>query len=471
MDIKRTPLAIILAATMATGCSASNRDDSRQSYCRNGGSTTDYTCDQEKQIPDRELIGSKSLPSTDEAWMQSKLAEIKTWLQQEKTDSNGDVSSTQKPANARISVRDPSATDPELMRIEAMSRKGDHRAAMSAVNSFLANNPENLEGQLTKSLVLNNMGRLDEAESLLKSAINRYPTSPEVYNNLAVLYAEQGDYGQAIETLLQAFSTHPTYAQVHQNLRELYATVASQAYSRALDLNQQTNSPQLVMLRRTSDVNSPDLGYQAASISTQASLSENDKAVASNQPKPAAVEKPVIKPAATVEAKPIEKPVVIAAVKPEVKPETIKPEPPKVEPPKAAVVKAPEPVIVEASTKADEPSTPQLVREAVAHVNAWAKAWAAQDIDGYLNSYTNNYRPSTKLSHNGWVAQRKDRLAKPTFIKVELANVKTTILDSKTAKVTFNQSYQSNTYKDQTNKQLTLTRINGQWLIVKEQSL
>lgn len=134
-------------------------------------------------------------------------------------------------------------------------------------------------------------------------------------------------------------------------------------------------------------------------------------------------------------------------------------------------MKAPEPVIVEASTKADEPSTPQLVREAVAHVNAWAKAWAAQDIDGYLNSYTNNYRPSTKLSHNGWVAQRKDRLAKPTFIKVELANVKTTILDSKTAKVTFNQSYQSNTYKDQTNKQLTLTRINGQWLIVKEQSL
>jgi len=465
MDIKRTPLAIILAATMATGCSASNRDDSRSSYCRNGGSETDYTCDQEKQVPDRELIDARSLPSTDEAWMQSKLAEIKTWLQEEKSDANGTVSSVQKPANARISVRDPSATDPELMRIEAMSRKGDHRAAMSAVNSFLANNPDNLEGQLTKSLVLNNMGRLDEAESLLKTAINRYPTSPEVYNNLAVLYAEQGDYGQAIETLLQAFSTHPTYAQVHQNLRELYATVASQAYSRALDLNQQTNSPQLVMLRRTSDVNSPDLGYQAASINAQAQLPTKATVVVSNTPKtepvkPTQVEKPSVKVTPPIN---IKQPTVIAVAKPDVKPDIKKTELAKVEP-----------VIVEASTKADtkaSTSTPQLVREAVAHTNAWANAWAQQDVDGYLNSYTKDYRPSAKLSHNGWIAQRKDRLTKPTFIKVSLTNVKTTIVDSNTAKVTFKQSYQSNTYKDSTQKQLTLTRTNGQWRILKEQAL
>jgi hypothetical protein len=476
MDIKRTPLAIVLAATMATGCSASNRDDTRSEYCRNGGSSTDYTCEPGQQSPDREVIDAKSLPSTDEAWMQSKLAEIKTWLKEEKKGQPVPLNNAQKPATDRIVVRDPSATDPELMRIETMSRNGDHRAAMSAINSFLTSNPNSLEGTLTKSLVLNNMGEIKEAEMLLKRAIKEHPSSPEVYNNLAVLYAEQGDNGQAIETLLQAFSTHPTYAQVHQNLRELYATVASQAYSRALDLNQKPNSPQLVMLRRTADVNVPTLAYQPAQISSSNSSAQTIAAVT---PPPAP--KPEPKPIAKVEAKP------------EVKvSEPVKaPEPPKVEPkpePKPVVVaaKKPEPVVVEAPKPKTEPkvevkdlsikpepakpSAPELVREAVAHVNQWAEHWRNQNVNGYVGSYTADYKPSG-LSHSGWVAQRKQRLSKPTFIKVTLSGVKTTLVNDNTAKVVFTQGYQSNTYQDQTRKELTLTRVNGQWRISAERSL
>lgn len=284
MDIIRTSITLLFASIIATGCSADGREPSSAEYCRNGGLSTDYTCDTENQVPDRKMIDVKALPSTDEAWMKGKLEEIKTWLQQEpsrKVNQNRQLSAA---TSQNIAVRNPSATDPELMRIEMMSHNNNHRAAMSAINSYLASNPDNLEGTLTKSLVLNNMGQFKEAEALLKHTIARHPNSPELYNNLAVLYSEQGDYGRAIETLLKAFSTHPTYAQVHQNLRELYATVASQAYNRSLDNNENKHTPQLVMLRRTSDNNAPRLNYQPSTVISGDAHASNQTATPDSTP-------------------------------------------------------------------------------------------------------------------------------------------------------------------------------------------
>lgn len=265
MNIQRTSIALLFVSIIATGCSAGSKESGSAEYCQNSGLNADDTCDQKNQSPDRKIIDVDALPSTDEAWMKSKLEEIKTWLQQEQTPSDKSRASRQSSAATTtqgIVVRTPSSTDPELMRIETMSRENNHRAAMSAINSYLASHPDNMEGTLTKSLVLNNMGQMKEAEALLKYSIARHPNTPELYNNLAVLYSEQKDYGRAIETLLKAFSTHPTYAQVHQNLRELYATVASQAYNRSLEPNENKQTPQLVMLRRTSDNNTSELNYQ-----------------------------------------------------------------------------------------------------------------------------------------------------------------------------------------------------------------
>ncbi len=459
MDIKRTPIAFFIAATMASGCSADSRESSTE-YCRNGGFSTDYTCDQEKQVPDRKMIDVKALPSTDEVWMEGKLAEIKAWLQQEQNPSETKISQPTVAIPQGIAVRNPSATDPELMRIETMSRENNHRAAMSAVNSFLASHPDSLEGKLTKSLVLNNMGQFDEAEALLKNTIARHPNSPELYNNLAVLYSEQGDYGRAIETLLKAFSTHPTYAQVHQNLRELYATVASQAYSRALDLNENKNAPQLVMLRRTSDNNAPVLNYQpSALVSSDTQLAA---ATASIKAKPIA--QPVIAMAQpTIKAAVVQKPV-------PAKPVVVQSQPTK----PVSVTTQTSPTIVEASTPVSTSAsmdTNKLVQEAVSHVNNWASAWAEQNVEGYLRAYVAGYQPLDGLSNQAWQSQRHQRLTKPTFIKVKLNNISTSIINANTAKVTFNQTYQSNTYNDTSKKQILLSRVNNSWRIKEERSL
>jgi tetratricopeptide (TPR) repeat protein len=60
---------------------------------------------------------------------------------------------------------------------------------------------------------------------------------PEPYNNLAVLYASQGQYDNARAALEMAIRTNPSYATAHENLGDVYAKLASQAYSKALQLD------------------------------------------------------------------------------------------------------------------------------------------------------------------------------------------------------------------------------------------
>jgi hypothetical protein len=309
------------------------------------------------------------------------------------------------------------------------------------------------------------MGQKKEAEALLKNTISRYPSSPEAYNNLAVLYSEQGDYGRAIETLLKAFSTHPTYAQVHQNLRELYSTVASQAYSRALNMDEKQNAPQLVMLRRTSENTAPTVNYQPAAITsstTVASLTPAKTAAPyiapeeKRQPQPEAMIPQTSKEAITeITSKPL---VVQSGTKVESVSNNV--------------------VVVEASTNAevtagtsDQPSNmPANTAGIIAAVDLWAAAWSNQDVDGYIKSYVPNYSPDG-LSNSAWQEQRNQRLTKPTYIRVTLSNTKAKLLNANTAIVTFVQRYESNTYQDMTNKELTLVRVNNKWKLSSERSL
>lgn len=446
MDIKPTRIALLISLALAGTYSHS----AEQTYCNDNSGACDKALEQG--------VSAKSLASTDEAWMNGKLREIKAWLHQEKGTATEQLPSPTDlksaiPASSQISVRDPQAEDPELMRIEALSQAGNHRGAMSAINSFLANSPDSLEGQLTKSLVLNKMGQHKEAEALLKTSIRNNPNSPELYNNLAVLYAEQGNHGKAIETLLKAFSTHPTYAQVHQNLRELYATVASQAYNRALDIKDQAEAPNLVMLRRAADSTPKPLNYEPAAVAMQPAQIATAPVV-----KPATVVRPeVIKqPAAPVKPVSTVEPAVVEVTKPVIKTS--------VNTVTAAPAKTQEP-------KPDTALEVKRIREAIAAVRNWASAWEQQNVYGYLDAYADGYRPGNGLSHQAWRAQRKQRLNKPSFIKVELSAITARIEGDSTAVVTFSQAYRSNTYRDNTRKQVTLKLSPTGWKIIKEASL
>jgi Flp pilus assembly protein TadD len=493
MDLKRTKLAVLVTTIIATGCSANKLDtvNSNQNFCKNGGASSDFSCQPSEQQNDQTRQVTVDNPNT-EAWMNSKLSDIKSWLKtiKENPDALG-TNNTPDVSQSALLVRNPAATNPELIRIEALSQNNNHREAMVAINSFIASNPNNLEAELTKGLVLSKMGQMKEAEALLRNSISRHPTSPELYNNLAVIYSDNGDYGKAIETLLLAFSTHPSYAQVNENLREVYSSVASLAYNRALDLDSDKKlTPQLVVLRRTSAPSLPALSN--SSLSTAVASSGTTKALTNKNVPAASTPSNTIELTNTTTTKKAEEINKAASAVIEQEPKIIstatkniplalpnlEPEQPPVELAKLAIkpqqsgtaeIKS----IVRTDNNNTKPGKAPGSNSltAVKAINSWSQAWSSQNVSAYLASYVTGYKPKSNVSHKQWRKNRTQRLNKPTFIKIQLANIKSKQIDNNTVEVTFLQKYQANTYKDQTNKRLTLVKSGSLWLISKEKNI
>lgn len=100
-------------------------------------------------------------------------------------------------------------------------------------------------------------------------------------------------------------------------------------------------------------------------------------------------------------------------------------------------------------------------------VNAWADAWRNKDIESYLGFYADKFTPDGMSSKKAWVSQRRQRLAKPGAISLELDGVKP-VVEGNQAKVSFVQRYSANGYSDNVSKVLVLQRIDNNWVIVKE---
>ena len=101
-------------------------------------------------------------------------------------------------------------------------------------------------------------------------------------------------------------------------------------------------------------------------------------------------------------------------------------------------------------------------------INQWVNSWSSKDVEAYIASYASEFKPSRGLSRNAWEKGRRKRLANPAFIKITLTNVVVDFRGGDLAKITFRQKYQSDTYSDEVNKEITVKMINDKWLITRE---
>ncbi len=104
-------------------------------------------------------------------------------------------------------------------------------------------------------------------------------------------------------------------------------------------------------------------------------------------------------------------------------------------------------------------------------IEAWAQAWSAQDVTLYLSKYSADFMVPDRLSLNEWQNIRRARLTKPRFIEVTTSQLKKLQLDDYLVSVSFKQHYASNTFKDNTNKQLLLKWEQDRWLIIQENEI
>ena len=331
----------------------------------------------------------------------------------------------------------------ELQDINALVKQGQHAKALERVNEYLAQKPGDAKGRFTKGLILAEQNKVAEAIEVFTALAHDYPSLPEPYNNLAVLYASQGNYDKAKSALELAIHTHPSYATAHENLGDIYAQLASRAYDRALQLDK-TNTTAQLKLAMVKDI-----------------FSAQKTGAAARPTPPAAAATPVPTPAPPVDVAPTKAP---PAEMPSSKAEMPKPAPAKAEvvakaaPPTASVRPTPAP-----STSAGGDAKSQ----AIAAVESWARAWSAKDVKGYLAHYAPDFEVPGGASRSAWEKERNERISRPKHIEVEVK-----VLDARVngdeASVTFRQSYRSDALKSNNTKTLTLERSGDRWLIRQE---
>ncbi|WP_286237166.1 tetratricopeptide repeat protein [Neptuniibacter halophilus] len=363
------------------------------------------------------------------------------WLEQE----------TQAVLNARPSSA--TAAGDSSKGILQLSQDGQHQAALTAVEQRLQTQPDDYPSLFLKAVVLQNMGATAEAKPLLEGMLQQFPNQPEPYNNLALIYAEEGDLARAISTLQQAFMTHPSYARVQQNLKEIYATMASQAYSKALDLQQASAAgPHLAMITEVEATAQPAQAHTPQAVAAQTAPAEPTKVTSATTAE-------TLADSATEATQTPEQVEVV-----EVAPATVV----------STVTQESEPEKPSATAQAQAPVAADNTKTAQAaitdHLRNWASAWRNQNHQNYVRAYTDEYRPSPSLTHDQWVAQRALRLSKPQYIKIELGEIQVNMLSEHLAEANFDQLYESDTYKDRVRKRIVLVKTRGEWKISLEQS-
>ncbi|MGH8482161.1 MAG: YybH family protein, partial [Nevskiaceae bacterium] len=98
----------------------------------------------------------------------------------------------------------------------------------------------------------------------------------------------------------------------------------------------------------------------------------------------------------------------------------------------------------------------------------WAAAWSAQDADKYLSFYAPDFTPEGGASRAAWEAQRRERIARPRQIRVQVSDLKVVPQGPGRVQATFKQDYRSDTLSNQSTKVLEMSQAQGQWRIRRE---
>lgn len=100
-------------------------------------------------------------------------------------------------------------------------------------------------------------------------------------------------------------------------------------------------------------------------------------------------------------------------------------------------------------------------------MRAWAKAWSAKDVKGYLAAYGKDFNPPGNASRGNWEAERRQRIGEKSKITVKLDNLNVSVNGDK-AVAKFRQDYRADAVAVSSRKTLELSRSGERWLIVRE---
>ncbi len=338
----------------------------------------------------------------------------------------------------------------EYADVNTLLRSGKHAEALAKADQYLAGKPRDPQMRFLRGVVLTEAGRGNEAIAAFLKLTEDHPELPEPYNNLAVLYASRSEFDKARAALEMAIRTNPSYATAHENLGDVYARLASQAYSKALqlDANNTAVQPKLALIR---ELFAPGSRGARPAATAPAAPSAVAKAPAAPAPAPAPAPSPAVAAAPATGA-----------------PKAAAPAAPAPAPaPAVAAAPAPAKAAAPAAAAAAPAASANPSREVEAAVNAWAKAWSSKDVAGYLAAYGKEFDPPGNQSRQAWEEERKGRILGKSRITVRLSDLSVSVNGSK-ATAKFKQAYSADALNVSSRKTLDLQKVGDRWVIVRE---
>lgn len=315
----------------------------------------------------------------------------------------------------------------DVSDVQKLLAAGKNAEALQKADQFLANKPRDPMMRFLRGISLSQAGRAPEAITAFTKLTEDFPELPEPFNNLAVLYAQQGQYDKARNALEMAIRTNPSYATAYENLGDVYAKLASQAYSKALQIDTRSAvAPKLAMIR--------DLFPKE----------RNQIAAASPATAPTPTPAPAAKPASPAPA-PAPPPA-----------PTVKPAP--------APVPAPTPSPSPAPAK-QEAEDSAAEREVASAIRSWSEAWSRKDMGGYFAAYAKDFNGGK--TRKAWEQERRERITSKRSITIKISGLKISVNGNK-ATAQFRQEYKADSLSVSSGKRLDLVRSGGNWVIVKE---
>ena len=308
----------------------------------------------------------------------------------------------------------------EYRDVDALIRSGKLAEALVKADQYLVSKPRDPQMRFIKGVIQTEAGKPADAIATFTQITQDYPELPEPYNNLAVLYAGQSQFDKARAALEMAIRTNPSYATAHENLGDVYAKLASQAYSKALQLDGGNTGvqPKLALIRT---LFAPEPKGQRPSTASQTS----SQVVAA----PVASKAPVVSTALAATA-----PVTPAAAK---------------------------------ALPASNAASGGAERDVESAVRAWAAAWSGKDMGGYFESYGKNFATPNGQERKAWEEDRRKRIQGKSRISVKIESLSIAINgDKATAK--FKQGYSADSLNVISRKTLNLAKAGDRWLIVRE---
>ncbi len=331
-------------------------------------------------------------------------------------------------AIAALSVTALGVRADDIADVQKLLAASKNTEALQKADQFLAGKPRDPMMRFLRGISLSQAGRAPEAITAFTKLTEDFPELPEPFNNLAVLYAQQGQYDKARTALEMAIRTNPSYATAYENLGDVYAKLASQAYSKALQIDTRSAvAPKLAMIR--------DLFPK-----------ERNSILAAAAPTPAPAPAPTPAPAPAPTAAPKPAPAPAPAAVPAPAP-VVKPAPAPVEP------------------RDTKPDTAGQEREVESALKAWASAWSKKDLDGYFAAYARDFDGGK--TRKAWEEDRRARITGKRSISVVLSDVKVSVKGNK-ASVRFHQEYKADSLNVSSGKRVDMVRSGNTWLIVKE---